>query len=102
MVKDHILPIDQFRPFLLYFLLESHQLLAAEIRNYGRAQRTLSFYIESIILFAPLLLVTPGPSSPQRRGRPIMTPDQHSIKSAFAMSPKSLSRMEGSKHVDLT
>ncbi|GBP51515.1 hypothetical protein EVAR_44491_1 [Eumeta japonica] len=32
MVKNHALSIDQFRLFFLYFLLESHQLLAVEIR----------------------------------------------------------------------
>ncbi|GBP31547.1 Nitric oxide synthase [Eumeta japonica] len=31
-VKNHTLSVDRFRPFFLYFLLESHQLLAVEIR----------------------------------------------------------------------
>ncbi|GBP26766.1 hypothetical protein EVAR_95278_1 [Eumeta japonica] len=32
MVKNHTLSVDKFRPFLLHFLLESHQLLTVEIR----------------------------------------------------------------------
>ncbi|GBP07124.1 hypothetical protein EVAR_92040_1 [Eumeta japonica] len=38
-MKNYTLSVDQFRPFILYFLLDSHQLMAVEIRIDGFAQR---------------------------------------------------------------
>ncbi|GBP43517.1 hypothetical protein EVAR_30474_1 [Eumeta japonica] len=48
MVKNHTLFDDQFRLFFLYFLLESHQLLAEEIRIEGFSWREKALNAERL------------------------------------------------------
>ncbi|GBP15142.1 hypothetical protein EVAR_11439_1 [Eumeta japonica] len=71
MVKNHILSVAQFRPFLLYFLLQSHQLLAVEIRIDGFDRRLRNFKKGTIGVWVRRSAFTPaeervGRSTPPR------------------------------------